>query len=332
VLGTASAALDAARRSRTESVIMRLHTLLMERWADYEARRVDVNPVLKQAIYATIPDPIPRSQMMADLRLLAQRELLKYEMPDRWSDIVNGTLESVDLQDVRLPQPTFLAAAPALAEAYYQRLRSLAEEASVDEIRDNQAAECLYMVVMLGTGDGEARTQFTDQDIGDTDGDGAPEFIDGWGNPIHYIRWPAGFNESELMSGDGVSDHDPFDMFRRDNIDAIRPATTSYPGPMRLYIDSIRIRNNQAKSLMQSDPQTASQLTAFRLVPLIFSGGPDEDPDVFFANQEAIGDPYIEYLSADDGTEARLGSPMSDDLDDDGENWHDNIHNHLLKY
>ena len=48
------------------------------------------------------------------------------------------------------------------------------------------------LVIMNATGDGEARTLFSKQDIGDVDEDGAPEFIDGWGNPIGWIRWPAG--------------------------------------------------------------------------------------------------------------------------------------------
>ena len=32
-------------------------------------------------------------------------------------------------------------------------------------------------MIMLATGDGEARTLFSSQDIGDTDGDGAPKFL-----------------------------------------------------------------------------------------------------------------------------------------------------------
>ena len=47
--------------------------------------------------------------------------------------------------------------------------------------------------------------------IGDTDDDGAPEFLDGWGRPIEFIRWPTGFAErSDLMSGNSDADHENF--------------------------------------------------------------------------------------------------------------------------
>ena len=73
------------------------------------------------------------------------------------------------------------------------------------------------MVIMLGTADGEARSFFKESDIGDVDGDGAPEILDGWGQPIQFLRWAPGFAaESELMSGDPAEDHDPYDVFRQD--------------------------------------------------------------------------------------------------------------------
>src|SRR5262249_21690200 len=95
-------------------------------------------------------------------------------------------------------------------------------------------------------GDGEARTLFLESSIGDTDGDGAPEFLDGWGHPISFLRWAPGFDsplqQNAISLGTPTSaawlqaattGHDPFDLFRVD------PA-------------------------------------AFRLVPLIYSGGRDE--------------------------------------------------------
>ena len=71
---------------------------------------------------------------------------------------------------------------------------------------------------MFGTGDGEARTMFTSQDIGDIDGDGAPEFLDGWGKPIRCIRWPAGFvpSPADGRPRGSRADRDPFDPYRRD--------------------------------------------------------------------------------------------------------------------
>ena len=57
-------------------------------------------------------------------------------------------------------------------------------------VADNAAAECLYMIVMSIPG---AAEQFHASEIGDVDNDGLPEFIDAWGRPIRFLRWPAGF-------------------------------------------------------------------------------------------------------------------------------------------
>ena len=31
---------------------------------------------------------------------------------------------------------------------------------------------------------------FLEQEIADTDNDGLPEFVDAWGNPLRFYRWP----------------------------------------------------------------------------------------------------------------------------------------------
>ena len=54
---------------------------------------------------------------------------------------------------------------------------------------------------MFVTSDPEAREQFNESEIGDVDEDGCPEFIDGWGRPIMFLRWAPGFR-SDLQMGD----------------------------------------------------------------------------------------------------------------------------------
>jgi hypothetical protein len=334
ILGTASAALDAARRSRTQSIILKIHTLVMERWADYETRRVDLNPFWTSALTQYVrgaTNPRDRAerlrvhgQIMADLRLLALRELMKYEMPDRWFDVGDGP-------QFEFSANRFLARPPALARNYYRQLRRVADEADEETVLRNQGAECLYMTIMAATGDGEAREQFTDQDIGDTDEDGAPEILDGWGRPISWLRWPAGFAVvSEVMSGDPVADHDPFDLFRRHQ-ETARPRENQLPPPITAlglgpYVERLRqIR----------DPQYPS---GFRLLPLVYSSGPDGISDINTTPGFGVFHPEIELdpyaLDIDgDPVKYRFGTPMDDTDDPDGDdNWLDNIHNHLIEY
>ena len=54
-------------------------------------------------------------------------------------------------------------------------------------------SEMLYAILVNGLGPLGSmftREEFTDNEIRDTDQDGVPEFVDGWGEPIQFFRWP----------------------------------------------------------------------------------------------------------------------------------------------
>ncbi len=58
-------------------------------------------------------------------------------------------------------------------------------------------AETLYAVLVEGVGPlGSVfnRDDFSDREIKDTDGDGLPEFVDAWGQPLQFFRWPILFH------------------------------------------------------------------------------------------------------------------------------------------
>ncbi|QEG34492.1 hypothetical protein Pr1d_17720 [Bythopirellula goksoeyrii] len=319
-LGASRSAMESARAARTKTTIAKLHTLLMEQYASYMTRQVDID----------IPsgtDP----QVRNDLLVIGRRELMKYEMPDRWSD--------VDLLANPLNKPTSTAQGsrdrstvvlrnvPAVARMYYRRFEKALATTNNDmgKVNQNGSAECLYLTIMLLTGDGEARTLFSPQDIGDTDEDGAPEFLDGWGNPIRWVRWPAGFAlKSSLMTGDTDSDHDPFDPFHRDSVDEPtnpkQPPVSSYPSQLQGFVSRLRDNN-----------------PAFRLVPLIFSSGPDGIGDVS-TRTDNITDPstadpyYLDPYTWDTTYNAyQFGSTGDNPDDPDGDdNSIDNIHNHVI--
>ena len=75
------------------------------------------------------------------------------------------------------------------------------------------------MIVSMGSP--EAMEQFSQSEIGDTDHNGYPEFLDGWGRPIFFLRWAPGFCSRRLSCHPGPdrqsnTDHDPFDPRRVD--------------------------------------------------------------------------------------------------------------------
>jgi len=333
-LGVSNLAMENGRKARTKSTIAKIHGLLMEKWNSYATRRVDIDPTvldnLEAEIKANVAPAFQRralGEARADLRLLAVRELMRLEMPDRWSDIVLNGLPDANPKAVVVNNPLILAEYPAISRAYQRRLGGLKDTIdgnalTGDVARDFQGAECLFMIIMLTTGDGEARSLFSEQDIGDVDGDGAPEFLDGWGRTISFIRWPAGFavsGQSSLMSADADGDHDSNDPFRRDLPQASPIPINAYPASVQPRIQVMRARNS-----------LAAPISGFRLVPLIYSAGPDGDTDLVTSTKALVFDPYLDYTLSNPGTQTNQpslgGLAVSDN---DGDNWLDNIHNHL---
>jgi hypothetical protein len=288
LLGAAAVASEVARNARSKSLIARLHTLLIERYDGYRNQRIELRS--DWATNATIPitginfAPLSPPQREAAARLVGLREMMKFEMPDRWSDILGMEVPStpVVISPAALPAPLFLSTSPSLRNTYLRTYNQLvASGATQEQILENESAECLYLIIMNATGDGEARGMFKPNDIGDTDEDGAPEFVDGWGKPISFLRWAPGFDSDAQLSmasllrqqaktnGDALvaqailDDHDPFDLFRLDN-------------------------------------PTAAVLRGWRLLPLIVSGGGDEEIGVRTysgKNYVASLNPYIDLFT-----------------------------------
>ncbi len=58
---------------------------------------------------------------------------------------------------------------------------------------ETESAELLYFALTASTsyGVGAVDTdRFTDEEVADTDEDGLPEFVDAWGQPLRFYRWP----------------------------------------------------------------------------------------------------------------------------------------------
>jgi prepilin-type N-terminal cleavage/methylation domain-containing protein len=331
VLGVAAVAGETAREAKTRAIISRIHALLMEQYDTYVNRRVKLRTeVLNELSRSTLPATVARrGQLKAEARLYALREMMVMEIPDRWSDVLLDDVaatpgNSIARHPVYLDTSTAANFRTELGNVYLRNFRRIAASNNKltgnlntrQQIIDNQGAECLYMIVMNACGDGEARTLIPESNLGDTDGDGASEFIDGWGHPIEFLRWAPGFesdiqyNANELdnpptsttdveaWAAAGSADHDPFDLYR-------------------------------------------TQTTAFRLVPLIYSLGRDEEAGLLtypdFAtwrnpsnanptisnalvwslqlNQYLKGSPFPdEYYGTTDGTKTAI----------------DNISNHLI--
>ncbi len=101
---------------------------------------------------------------------------------DDWAEGVNGP------PSYSSPNPTVLATVQSnLAAHQHNTARS----------------ETLYAILVEGVGPlGSvfSRDDFSDREVKDTDGDGLPEFVDAWGQPLQFFRWPLLYN-SQTQKG-----------------------------------------------------------------------------------------------------------------------------------
>lgn len=288
---------ETARRDKTRATIAKLKNIIEPLYDSYRTRRVALNTTgmtPAQAAYA---------------RLYGLRDLMRMEMPDRRSDLLDpatgngrGAVSGVPL--------------PSVYQAYVRRALAAAGKGINGKGMDQNApAECLYMIVSLLGGE-DARKQFSDDEVADTDSNGLPEFIDGWGQPIRFLRWPSAFVDSDIQMAMRFTVKDS-----NGNDTQLEPDPTNavYLGLLSKSdhdpFDSRRID----VPINPTDPPRG-----WRLVPLIYSVGRD---GVSGLGEDAPdGSPAYVWKNMSDAYGFPLGLPVTNS---DGH--YDNIHSHRLE-
>jgi prepilin-type N-terminal cleavage/methylation domain-containing protein len=203
-----------AKADKTRNTIRKIDAVIRPMYDSYRTRRVLDLPAVSDRLSAAVQ------------LLEARRRLITYEMPDRWEDVA---LPAAVVRNASgsAAVPPGLRTAPVRS---YAAAKALASPSSVFG-----AAECLYLILERSGYESDALEFFRPDEIGDLDQDGRPEFLDGWGRPIAFLRWAPGFTSAIQVNApptDSRHVHDPMD-------------------PMRL------------------------DAAAYALVPLIYSAGPD---------------------------------------------------------
>jgi prepilin-type N-terminal cleavage/methylation domain-containing protein len=219
-----------AKIDKTKSTIRKLHEIVLPQYESYLSRRV------KPATFAPID------------RLKAIRLLMVQEMPDQWVDVY----PAADLLSLS-PPPT---APTRRYEKYYTNL-STAPGTQWSANRDKyEDSECLTMIVSRGGFSPDATEQFRTDEMGDIDRDGAPEFWDGWGRPIRFIRWPAGYVRGSYG----------WQRAGREPPTTQTPVAASYPDEFDPFGVSTAVAH----------PPAIGPQRDYAVFPLISSSGPDE--------------------------------------------------------
>jgi len=193
---------NSARKAKTESTIRKLSEIIIPYYEQYETRRPAIDNVFNVAA-------VGGRQALAELKQTAIRRLMTLELPERASDYrdafttVTGTFRGVKLA-VPVPSvaPTVtgtLSEIPPAARRYYSLTNTLITSGTLPT-----SSELLHLIVTRGpVADPDITAHFRDDEVRDLNGNGLPEFVDGWGKPIAFRRWPVGF-ASPMQPIDGT--------------------------------------------------------------------------------------------------------------------------------
>lgn len=315
VLGALQAGRQSAREARTRATIAKLHNIIMAQYESYRTRRVPVN---------TTGMTPPQA---AAARLAMLRAVMRLEMPERWTDVVFDPQNPLSNNpSLGRPQPNPASVPggmvpwPGLAQRYYRTYLRQFQQANGDfqVINENAPAECLYLIVSASP---DALAQFHENEIGDTDGDGLMEFLDGWGNPIFFLRWAPGFTESDLQF-------------------AVVPPER----PEADFLSDPEVQNRKMVAAVQQhdpfDPHRVDRV-AWGLLPLVYSAGPDGEYGLWYEHKRANADARYMYIwnfdtytysctsEVQGAPAAALGQPGADASR--VLRHYDNIHNHRIE-
>lgn len=272
------AATETAKRSRTRGIISTVDEILISKYESYKNRPLPVVvPTFTPTSMNVTAELEPREA--ARVRLIMIRDLMRMEMPDRISDVrdppmgIKAVVRPVQYQQNAAGDFRFSKGSPiertvdwyttTNPPAAYETIRQRLPSNPNNWTRENESAECLYLIIATTFNDGvPAISSIPDSNIGDTDGDQVPEILDGWGNPLGYIRWPVGY----LSTGGtiaGIDAVDEFDPFRVD----------------WAFVNGVTSDPPAHPAIAGSNP--------FAIKPLVVSAGPDDVFDLLFG----FGDP-----------------------------------------
>ena len=187
---------ETARIDHTRAEIARLHTLLMDRYESYRWRRLPIQ----------IP-PASSPAAAANYRCDAIRELMRLELPDRWTDITDNPAGD---GTVTVPRTA--------ASLSYQAAYNAASPTDPTY----QGADCLYLIVTMGLEENDVLENFSQSDIGPDPN-----------NPKCFVSWTRGAIRFNSCAGPPAS-------FRRCN----RRTTPIATRPIRPACTAIRRKHS----------------------------------------------------------------------------------------
>jgi prepilin-type N-terminal cleavage/methylation domain-containing protein len=317
-----SNATEAAQIAKTKALIARLNALIMPRYEQYRYRRLPIQ----------MPSGVT-AQQAAQIRCDCLRQLMRMEMPDRWTDIIDAPVAMTS--SVTMPRPS-VSQAYLAAYNYSSSLPGFtvngadgAAQAGVEF----QGAKCLYMIVTMGLEENDVMENFQSSEYKDYDNTGAKVFIDAWGKPIRFLRWAPGFMTNPYLPS-GATGTIPFSGVSRLQTGWDRDQTD----PTGVYGNPPTLpAGTNAAAIDQ--PAVEGATNTYALYPLIYSAGPDGYFDIVSDSTTTLHyststPPNNPFASVNTPTfpNGPVGVPSVVDAGQANNtlSHYDNVHNHLL--
>lgn len=269
----------------------------------------------------------------AVVEILAKKALFRHEFPQRFVDrTAFGAFSEGTYSDTGVPNSIYLAVCAPIArqELGLADTVPLTDTAVKDEVKakflnhaasqETESSELLYFFLLKSGSYGASSVdtdRFSDEEIKDTDEDGLPEFVDAWGQPLRFYRWPTRLIDVDpavpfqpvLSNLTDATDTPPrvITQLERDVANLILkglpPAPTSLPNgasprdlmlidpddPIgRIYAELERLDGTDGKPLFRLHFNEAAYHTPDTFhAPLVLSAGPDEKLGLYEPNDTA---------------------------------------------
>lgn len=328
-LGVQRASVQSAREARTRTTIMKIDTVITSLYEKYQYRKVDVDDFNDTQLtgwtnYGILGLTNEQMAALLGINVSDLTDPLREEARNLNRAKARMVLRTLMLRELlRMDMPVNYAETTALS-AYGQASALNASYQTV--VNDTTAnAELLYLIVT--NGDPETRTMFHDREIGDVNDNGLNEFLDGWGNPICFLRWAPGLagssRQASLTAGKTIQAVNLYHLAGNDVNNLTADQVSAFETALKNYLElpsgdttqladlvtqaeSDRLPADSNKYADPLDPLGLSD--GWLLVPLVFSWGPDGEPGM--AEPETLGicdNPYdagFLDLGADDSAAA----------------------------
>lgn len=204
---------EQAERDATKVTIRKVNALLRDRMEAFDRsyrgdiRRTFVVATVQQINSTTGANGyfdqtlVTPDQAEAGIVTLARKLGFRYYFPQRMAErtAIDGDSQVTGVSDVIYVRLLAPAAEKQLIDegnpspTESEILARATSNWTTNHTQETESAELLYFSLINSATFGASQLdgdQFEPSEVADTDGDGLPEFVDRWGQPLRYYRWP----------------------------------------------------------------------------------------------------------------------------------------------